>query len=219
MPTAERSAFISYLAPIVAFCIFGTAEEWLPPAWYPIAYGVKIAAVVAALLTWRVSLRDIQPSWRVILPSIAIGLMVLAAWIGVDKAVPYPHLGARLGFDPHVIESENLRIAFVALRLVGLVLVVPVMEELLWRSFLLRYLSNSDFLQVPIGVFTPVAFVGMVAASAAVHPEWLVAVIASAAYGLWVQRTKSLFAAIVAHASTNAGLGCYIIVTRDWKYW
>ena len=219
MPTAERSAFISYLAPIVTFGVFGIAEEWLPPSWYPVAYGVKIAAVVAALLIWRVSLRDIQPTWRAILPSIAVGLIVLAAWIGMDRAVAYPHLGARLGFDPHVIESETLRIAFVVLRLFGLVLVVPVMEELLWRSFLLRYLSDSDFLQVPIGVFTPFAFAGMLAASAVAHPEWLVAVIASGAYGLWVWRTKSLFAAIVAHATTNAGLGCFILVTRDWKYW
>jgi len=216
---SSTSPFTSYLAPIVAFAIFGAAEEWLPPSWYPIAYCVKLAAVVTALLIWRAALQDIQFSRRVILPSIALGLVVLVAWIGIEEMFPYPHLGDRLGFDPHTIESANARVAFVAVRLFGLVLVVPVMEELLWRSFLLRYLSNSDFTQVPIGVFTPYAFAGMVAASALAHPEWLVAVTASGAYGWWVGRTKSIFAAIVAHATTNAGLGCYILVAHDWKYW
>lgn len=219
MPQAERQAFISYLAPMAVFSVFTTAEGWLPPSWYPLAYGVKIVAVVAALLTWRVSLRDIQPAWRGVLPSVLLGIAVLVAWIAIDKWVAYPHLGDRIGFDPHVIASPAGRAAFLAVRLFGLVLVVPVMEELLWRSFLLRYLTNPRFLTVPIGVFTPMAFAWMLAGSAIAHPEWLVAVVASAAYGLWLRKTKSLFTAVVAHATTNAGLGCYILVTQDWKYW
>jgi membrane protease YdiL (CAAX protease family) len=59
----------------------------------------------------------------------------------------------------------------------------------------------------------------MVAASALSHPEWLVAVIASLAYGLWIRRTRSLFGAIVAHATTNGALGAYVLATGEWQYW
>ena len=59
----------------------------------------------------------------------------------------------------------------------------------------------------------------MLAASALAHPEWLVAIMASLAYALWLRRSRSLFGAIVAHAVTNAALGAYVLTTEDWKYW
>ena len=44
-------------------------------------------------------------------------------------------------------------------------------------------------------------------------------VVASCAYALLLKRTRSLFAAVVAHATTNAALGIYVVLTGDWKYW
>jgi|ERR1700683_893703 len=218
-PVTQREALTSYLAPISIFAVFTTAESCLPLSWYPFIYGVKIVCIIGALLTWRTSLADIRWSPRLILPAFALGLAVLAAWIGIDRLLPYPHLGHRVGFNPLAIPSAFVRDGFLATRFLGLVVVVPVMEELLWRSFLLRYLTRVDFLAAPIGTFTSRAFAGMVAVSAMVHPEWLVAIIASATYGWLVFRTRSIFAAIVAHATTNAGLGVYILITNDWKYW
>jgi CAAX prenyl protease-like protein len=218
-PVTQREALKSYLAPISIFAIFTTAESWLPLSWYPFIYGVQIVCIIGALLTWRTSLADIRWSPRLIVPAFTLGLTVLAAWIMIDKLLPYPHLGNRVGFNPFAIPSPIVRDGFLATRFLGLVVVVPVMEELLWRSFLLRYLTGIEFLAVPIGTFTSEAFAGMVAVSAMAHPEWLVAIIASAAYGWLVFRTRSIFAAIVAHATTNAGLGVYILVTKNWKYW
>jgi hypothetical protein len=59
----------------------------------------------------------------------------------------------------------------------------------------------------------------MVAASALAHPEWLVAVLASLAYAFWLRRTRSLFGTIVAHATTNAALGAYVLYKGAWQYW
>ena len=41
-----------------------------------------------------------------------------------------------------------------AVRLAGAVLAVPVMEELFWRSFMMRYLIDSRFTVVALGAFT-----------------------------------------------------------------
>ena len=79
--------------------------------------------------------------------------------------------------------------------------------------------KKTDFRALPIGTFSASALGIMVAASALAHPEWLVAVIASLAYALWLRRTRSLFSVIVAHATTNATLGAYVLYTGSWQYW
>lgn len=201
------------------FAIFTVADSEVSHDWFPAVYIVKAIAVTAALLVWRGPLREIQFDRKVIVPSVALGLIVCALWIGIDRAIPYPHLGTRAAFDPTPLQGSVWGITFLVVRLYGLVLMVPVMEELFWRSFLLRYLTNPDFHRVPLGTFSALALWLMVAASALAHPEWLVAIVASLAYALWLRKTRSLFSAVVAHAATNAALGIYVLVTGNWQYW
>jgi CAAX prenyl protease-like protein len=217
--TAASRAWIGYSGPMLLFGLFTAAEGLIPRTLYVPAYAIKIAAVAASLVFWKRTLRDIQPSWSVLAPSVLIGVGVFVAWVGIDAIVPYPHLGERIGFDPFSLQSSAARLAFLALRFCGLVLVVPVMEELFWRSFLLRWATNADFLPVPMGTFSFSAFGLMVAASAVAHTEWLVAALTSVVFALWLRRTRSLFAAVVAHAAANGALGVYIIRAHEWKYW
>jgi CAAX prenyl protease-like protein len=204
---------------MVAFGVLTLGESYLPPAWFPAAYVFKALVVTACLLVWRAPLADIRYDVRVVLPSILLGLVVFVLWVGVDKLVPYPHLGTRTAFDPTSLRGSGWWLVFLTARLYGLVLMVPVMEEIFWRSFLVRFLTQSDFRKLPIGTFSTSAMWIMVAASSFAHPEWLVAVIASLAYVLWIKRSRSLFGAIVAHATTNAALGAYVLATREWQYW
>ena len=216
-PAAESS--IDYWIPMVAFGVLTVGESYLEPAWFPAAYILKALIVTACLLIWRRPLADIRFDGRVLLSSIVIGLIVFVAWVGIDKLVPYPHIGTRTAFDPTPLQGSAWWPAFLAARLYGLILMVPVMEEIFWRSFLVRYLTQSDFRQLPVGTFSWSAMWIMIAASALAHPEWLVAVIASLVYALWIRHTRSLFGAIVAHAVTNASLGVYVLTTGEWQYW
>jgi hypothetical protein len=215
--TAPRT--FEYWVPIVLFGVLTLAESYAPASQFQVLYIVKAGCVTAALIACRGPLRDIRFDAGVIGPSILIGAFVCVLWIGIDKVVPYPHLGSRTGFDPGPLQGSFWWFVFLAVRLYGLVLMVPVMEEIFWRSFLLRYLSQPDFRQLPVGTFSASALGIMVAASALAHPEWLVAAAASLAYALWIRRTGSLFGAIVAHAATNAALGGYVLATADWQYW
>jgi uncharacterized protein len=208
-----------FVAPTVVFGVLTALEGYVPTHLYVVAYAVKAVAVTSALLVWRQPLRDIKPDSKVVVPSILLGLVVCVAWVGLDKAIPYPHLGERAGFDPYSLPDPLTRAGFVVVRLYGLVLMVPVMEEILWRSFLLRYITHSQFLSIPIGEFSSRAFAVVIAASALAHPEWLVAAVANIVYCAWLRRTRSLFATIVAHAATNAALGGYVLATHEWQYW
>jgi CAAX prenyl protease-like protein len=218
-PPASDTIPIDYWLPMVLFGALTLAESYLDPAWFPIAYIVKAVLVTAALVRLRRPYSDLKNDRRVILPSVAIGLLVFALWVWIDKVVPYPHFGSRSAFDPTPLQGSAWWPAFLAVRLYGLALMVPVMEEIFWRSFLLRYLTRTDFESLPVGTFSAFALLVMLAASAVAHPEWLVAVLASLAYAVWLRRSRSLFGAILAHSTTNAALGAYVLRTGEWQYW
>jgi len=215
----DGRAWIGYAAPMIIFGLFTAVEGYLPAGSYPFAYVAKMASVTGGFLVWRRPLRDIQPSWSVVAPSVLVGLAICASWLLIDKLIAYPHLGDRVGFDPFTISSGAGRMAFLAVRLFGLIVLVPVMEELFWRSFLLRYVTNPNFLSLAMGTFSSMALLATVGLSAIAHTEWLVAAVANGIFCMWLRRTRSLFATIVAHAAANAALGAYILVTNDWKYW
>ena len=209
-----------YWLPFLAFAIFTTIEGQVTAALYPQIYGLKILVVTILLIVNREALRVIQPSSQVVVRACAVGIVVFAEWVVLDKLIPYPSLGRRVAYDPlAAFSSPGPLAAFLAVRMFGLVAVVPVIEELFWRGFALRYLTDVHFDRVPMGVFSASAFWIVTIASAGTHPEWPVALIAFALYAWLLKSTRSLFAVILAHAVTNAALGVYILVTRDWRYW
>ena len=64
---------------------------------------------------------------------------------------------------------------FVFARLWGLVVLVPVAEELFWRGFLNRWIQSPHWEEVPVGRFTAGSFVTVTLLFALAHPEWLAA--------------------------------------------
>jgi CAAX prenyl protease-like protein len=126
--------------------------------------------------------------------------------------------GSRSAFDPLTLDPIA-RWGFMGARLLGLVLVVPLIEELFWRSFLMRWLIDNDFWKVPIGKVTPMAAAVTSVLFALAHPEWLPAVLTGALWAWLLWWTKSLSACAVSHATANLALGLYVIVTHDWKFW
>lgn len=210
---------LPYWLPMVVFGALTFAETRVPADWFAPYYLAKAVIVTATLLMFRAPLREIHPSLGVVVPSIGVGIAVFVLWVVIHEWVPYPQIGSRSAFDPTPLQGSGWWPLFLAVRLYGLVLMVPIMEEIFWRSFLLRYLTNHEFWLLPIGTFSASAMWLTVGAGAIAHPEWVVALIAGLAYAFWLRRTKSLFAVIVAHAVTNAVLGGYVLATGKWSYW
>lgn len=210
---------LPYWLPMVVFGVLTYAEGRVSAEWFAPYYILKAALVTATLLVFRAPLRDIRPTASLIVPSVAIGVAVFVLWVVIHEWVPYPQIGSRSAFDPTPLQGSGWWPVFLAVRLYGLVLMVPIMEEIFWRSFLLRYLTNHEFWLLPVGTFSASALWLTVGAAAIAHPEWVVAIIASLAYAFWLRRSRSLFAVIVAHGVTNAILGGYVLATGKWGYW
>lgn len=221
LPVQSGTRLIAgYVAPMAIFLVLTAAESWLPAGWYPLAYACKLAIVCAALLVLREPLSDIRPSGRVVAPSVVVGLLVCVLWVGLEKLVPYPHLGSRVGFNPfEAIGDPRGQYAFVLVRLFGLAIVVPVMEELFWRSFVMRWLEHPQFEAVPPQRVTIKPVVLSTFAFMLVHPLWLAAIVAGAAYAALYVRTGRLWNAVIAHAVTNGALGVWVVATGHWQFW
>jgi CAAX prenyl protease-like protein len=93
------------------------------------------------------------------------------------------------------------------------------MEELFWRSFLLRWLERHDFLQVAPRSVGPRPLVITTALFALEHSQWLAGGIAGVVYSALYMRSGNLWVPIAAHAVTNAALGIWILHTENWHFW
>jgi len=104
-------------------------------------------------------------------------------------------------------------------RLAGAALAVPVMEELFWRSFAMRWFQDHDFLKVaPARVGLKALGISAVL-FALEHHLWFAGLLAGLAYGWLYIRTGNLWVPILSHAVTNGVLGAWILYTQSWEFW
>src|SRR4029077_1018392 len=88
---------------------------------------------------------------------LAVGILVFGLWVSPQAVLGFP---PRVdGFNPDLLLPDlKLYWATVVFRFLRLVIVVPLVEEIFWRGFLLRYLINEKFDEVPFGTFSWLSF-------------------------------------------------------------
>jgi CAAX prenyl protease-like protein len=181
-------------------------------------YPLKIAVVALLLaLFWRryAELRPFRLSSAQALIALATGVLVLVLWISLDA--DWMIFGSPSGFDPH--RQGQINWLLVAVRIAGAALVVPVMEELFWRSFLMRWVAAPDFEKVEPSQLGLKSFIVTVLLFGFEHNLWLAGIVAGAAYSLLYMRHRTLWSPILAHAVTNGLLGIWVVRTGNWSYW
>ena len=192
----------------------GHVDLWL--------YPVKTAAVLALLIYFWPQYQELKDTIingpREAILTIAVGLLVYAAWVRMDWSWAMQGDGAGQGYDPFRM-GTGTGIVLAGIRLFGASVVVPIMEELFWRSFLIRYLISSKFESVALGTFTVFSCAATVVLFGLEHDLWLAGMMAGVAYTGLLYYTKRLWPCIVAHAVTNFALGIQVLVTGEWRWW
>ena len=217
------------IVPFGLFMVFVAAGSWLP-APVPVPEGeldgrwifAARALVAGAALIWlwpkfeelRFSQRLSASDWIL---AAASGVVVLILWVSLDHG--WVTFALTDGFDPRRYGESRLDWPVTFFRLLGLAVVVPIAEELFWRSFILRWLERQNFLNVAPRTVGMRALAVTSVLFALEHTQWLAGLIAGVVYGLVYMRAGKLWVPVIAHAVTNTGLGAYILFTEDWRFW
>jgi uncharacterized protein len=215
---------VARIAPFAVYIGFMIAGQQLATA-YPQwdlrwLYAVQTGAVMLTLaMFWRgyVELGNVADvSRRAWLLALLAGVAVFAAWISLDVA--WARMGDTGGFDPSR-DDGRLDWTLIGVRLFGAVLIVPVMEELFWRSFILRWISQRDFLRLAPAAAGLRALLLSSLVFGVEHDLWLAGILAGLVYGALYMKSASLWPPIMAHAATNLLLGLWVVTTGHWRLW
>lgn len=217
-----RKATFGFTLPFAVFVI-AMAVERLTAAPVAILYAIRLTIVAATLLIFSRPYLKQRPTFA--LWSSIIGVAVFLIWIAPDVFFNYRHsilfenalTGKAVSSVPPALQHN---LAFITLRTISCTLVVPFLEELFWRGWLMRWIVDKEFLRVPLGLYAPSAFWTVAVLFASEHgPYWEVGLIAGVIYNWWMVRTRNLGDCILAHAVTNGCLSVYVLATGLWRYW
>ncbi len=211
-PTVETAnPTVPYLLPFLAILTAAMISRAVSGEfeWF---YSLRVAAAAGALFYFRRSYRDLD--WRFGWMGAAAGALVFAIWIGLSPRIYSAAPSALLS------ASAAARCSWIAIRIIGAVIVVPIAEELAFRGFLLRRLASADFEAVGWRAFSWAPFLISSVAFGVLHGErWLVGSIAGAIFAFVQLRRGRIGEAIAAHAVANALVAAWVLSTGAWQFW
>lgn len=236
-----QSPAVAHIAPLVLFMLltesvklFLVENSALP--WYQRApehwvYPVQCVMVGAVLLFFRKHY-TLAP-WRGLLLASALAAVGIAAWVlpamlyreGLPSWCEWLGVVKRdEGFDPSIFTAgSSAWWLTVMLRFARMVMIVPLVEELFWRGFLMRYVQagDRDFRTAPFGKHTWKTFWITTVAVTLIHnpSDYLGAFVWGSLMYFVAVKTKSLGACVTMHAVGNLLLGLYVMQTKQWGFW
>ena len=155
-------------------------------------------------------------NWR----SVAVGVAMFGIWVGLEGLYPVLQEGGE-PWNPFELQGGGTfwPWAFVGVRVAGSTLIVPVVEEVFYRSFLYRWIAAPDFLTTPLKGLRIKPFIVCAIVFGLGHREWAPGVLCAMAYQYLTARSGRLDEAVAAHAVTNLSLGIWVALQGDWRFW
>jgi uncharacterized protein len=185
--------------PFVAFMaasMLGSALFETPEAAYPF----KAAVMLLALLPFVQFYRSID--WRLDPVAVVAGLGVAVLWVAPSLLAPDAGAGS---------SAQSPSLAWILIRLAGTILLVPLIEELFFRDYMLERLDTGG------RTGTIVAIAISTAIFAALHGRWLLAAIAGLVFCAVRLRGGRVADAVVCHLVANAGVAAFALATGNWS--
>lgn len=220
-----------YQARIVPYGIFVLLTHFQGQWGESSLYWVYILKTIVGILMLSVVWKTVdEMRWKCSFPGLLAGVFIFGVWVIIGN---YARSHSLFDFfqtskpvtlwNPQAYYSDVpiLGLFFVAMRFVGTVLVVPMLEEVFFRSFVYRYFQEKDFLKVPFTVFSAAAFGFTSILFASVHSpaDWIGAVICAVTFQGLVLWKNRLGDAIFAHAIANLLLGIWVLSRGEWYFW
>lgn len=195
----RNAAFIlSFMALMLSALVVATFAQ-IAELWYPLRV-VTTAVVVACFypVLWRLD-------WRPDLVSLASGACIGLIWtVTAPSTSPGPLGQALEAFSP------GLLFVWVIMRLIGSVLLVPLVEEGFFRGYLLARFDGGPTWRIAGLLLSSALF-------ALLHDRWLAAFASGLIFGLLMLRRDRLADPVAAHVCANAVLAAWAVLQSDWQ--
>jgi uncharacterized protein len=183
-----------------AALVLSTFTE-VPELWY----FVKLILIVGTLALFFRLYEKLE--LRLDGSALALGMVVGVAWIltGARQTSPSALDTALQSL------SGGLLVGWIVARLFGTIIIVPLVEELFFRGYVLDRLAVGPRAKTILAVTVSTGFFALF------HDRWIVAGVAGLVYGLLYLRHRLLSDAIVAHTASNLIIASYALVTHNWS--
>ena len=172
-----------------------------------------IATAIALTYCWKYfSFSKI----KINLEPIIIGIAVFVFWI---LLIPND-IEQNTAFAKELFEApQSISTSWLVLRFIGAVITVPLVEELLFRGYLLCRLANIN---ISLEGRLPISWLALLGSSilfGLLHSTWIAGTLAGLAYGLVRYRSNSVMDAVIAHGVTNLCISVLVLCTGYWSLW
>lgn len=204
---AAKDSPTPYLLPLLVLTSVGLLSESLQ-AGVDHYYVLRIVAALVAIYFFLPHMRELQASRSAWVTGVASGTLGLGIWLLLVPESPDRAEEVRAAYDqlPPVHRSLEL-----GARVLGSVLVVPLVEELAFRGYLMRRLVSVDFSRVDYARCGAVAIIASSLLFGALHmAAWIPATLCGVLYALSARHTGFLSAATIGHATTNLGVAAAV---------
>ncbi len=210
---AMHNPTAAYLMPLLAILAAGAVASALSGG-FEFFYPLRLGAGLWMLVRYRRKLSTID--WRWSWRGPAVGALVFLAWfIGAHFLLAESTMPEKLAAAPAALSGF-----WVASRIAGSILIVPIAEELAYRGYLMRRLAKADFESLPFdSVRWPALTVTAIVFGLAHGALWLPGIAAGLAYGLLLIRRGRIGEAVAAHATTNAMIAASVLGWHQWQLW
>ncbi len=214
-PTAARpkGRTAAYLMPLLAMIAASMITGAFSSGFDPL-YPVKILVGIATLWCFARSYGRLAWPWSWL--PVANGVLVLAIWMSLE---PFSHIYGLQISEGLASLSAHWKMVWLFFRVFGSVIVVPIAEELAFRGYLLRRITNVDFETITYRQASWLAVVASSVLFGLLHGRWIAGSLAGLFYALAARRRNMLSDAIVAHGITNGLIAGYVLLTDSWQFW
>lgn len=205
--TAFLGPFVALLACSMLTGAFSAGLDWL----YPVRV---VAAVIVMVGCWQAYSKL---NWSCSIVAFAIGATTFVVWMLMLPA----DLTDKDGWPAALQAAPPAWSAlWLGVRVLGYVLVAPLAEELAFRGYAMRRLIREDIDSVPVGTFSWPSFLLSSLVFGLFHGRlWLPGTLAGMAFAGAMYRRRSFGDAVLAHATTNGLIACYVFATGHWSVW
>ena len=225
LPKIQRGEDLPFLLPLIVLMVVGMFDQ-IFTANFDWLYPVPILCSALIIFYYRFHLLGLieKPSFT----TSAIGVLVFFLWIWL---VPVDIAKSELFMSEISSAPLGIALLWLACRVIGAVLIVPIAEELAFRGFALPRLRVwlNNLLNKNILFKLPTHYTAFISATLSLaltsilfgmlHSDFLAGLLAGVGFGVAYFLRRKLIDAIVAHAVNNGLLSIYVTVFGYWSYW